>query len=261
MTFRQAAVTVAAIAALFATATGCGGGGEHRPGTSPAARATPTATTTPEGTAAPEPLEACRSAGAGWTALPTAGRYSPAATRLGRGRVGVVFANDSDNDACAWSREARSLAEHGFSVAAFETVGGWSFEADQVLTVARALRRTGPRRIAVIGASVGARAVLQAAAEHPRAVVGLVALSAERRITSNPSDLLPVGRRVRVPVLTIGSRHDVLTSFGKDTLAWHRTIPDDRALILSGRNHGVELLRDSHRRRVRSAILGFLRSL
>ena len=260
MSFRQAAVAVAAIAALSTIATGCGGGGEHHPGTSPAARATPTATT-PERTAAPEPLEECRPAGAGWTALPTTGRYSPAAARLGRGRVGVVFANDSDNDACAWSREARSLAEHGYAVAAFETVGGWSFEADQVLTVARALRRTGPRRIAVVGASVGARAVLQAAAEHPRAVAGLVALSAERRITSNPSDLLPVGRRVRMPVLTIGSRHDVLTSFGKDTLAWHRTIPDDRALILSGRNHGVELLRDSHRRRVRSAILGFLRSL
>jgi hypothetical protein len=44
-------------------------------------------------------------------------------------------------------------------------------------------------------------------AQHPRDVVGLVALSAERRVTSNPSDLLAVGRRVRVPVLSVGSRH------------------------------------------------------
>ena len=172
-----------------------------------------------------------------------------------------MFANDSDNDVCAWSGEARSLAEHGYAVAVFETIGGSGFEAKQVLAVARALRRTGVRRIAMIGASVGARAVLQAGAEHPREVVGLVALSAERRITTNPADLLPVGRRVRVPVLSIGSRHDPLTSFGKDTLAWHRTIPDDRALILSGGNHGVEFLRDGYRRRVRSAILAFLRSL
>jgi pimeloyl-ACP methyl ester carboxylesterase len=173
----------------------------------------------------------------------------------------VVFANDSDNDACAWSSEARSLAEHGYAIAVFETVGGFGFEAQQVLAVVRALRRTGVRRIAVIGASVGARAVLQEGAQHPRDVVGLVALSAERRVTSNPSDLLPVGRQLHVPVLSIGSRHDPLTSFGKDTVAWHRTIPDDRALILSGRNHGVELLRDRHRRRVRAAILAFLRSL
>jgi hypothetical protein len=127
----------------------------------------------------------------------------------------VVFANDSDNDSCAWSSEARSLTQHGYAVAVFETVGASGFEAKQVLAVARGLRRTGVRRVAVIGASVGARAVLQTGAQHPRDVVGVVALSAERRITSNPSDLLPVGRRVRPPVLSIGSRHDPLTSFGE----------------------------------------------
>jgi hypothetical protein len=191
--------------------TGCGRG-ENRRETSPASRAVPTATATSHGTA-PRPLEECRSAGGGWQSLPTSGEYSPTAAHLGRGRVGVVFANDSDNDSCAWSGDARSLAEHEYAVAVFETVGGSGFEAKQVLAVARALRRTGVRRIAMIGASVGARAVLQAGAQHPRDVVG------------------------------------------------HRTIPHDRALILSGGNHGVELLRDRHRRRVRAAILAFLRSL
>jgi pimeloyl-ACP methyl ester carboxylesterase len=127
-----------------------------------------------------------------------------------------------------------------------------------VLVVARALQRTGAQKIAAIGASVGARAVLVAGAQHPPNVAGLVALSAERRLAPPPTDLLPIGRRVRVPVLSIGSRRDPLTSFGKDTLAWHRTIPDDRALVLSGDAHGVELLRN---RRVRTAILTFLRSL
>ena len=102
-----------------------------------------------------------------------------------------MFANDSENVTCAWSGEARSLAEHGYAVAVFETVG----------------------------------------------------------------------RQVRVPVLSIGSRQDPFTVFGKDTAAWHRTIPDDRALIVSGDDHGVELLTDGHGRRVRAAILAFLRSL
>jgi hypothetical protein len=64
-----------------------------------------------------------------------------------------------------------------------------------------------------------------------------------------------------MPVLSIGSRQDPLTSFGKDTLAWDRTIPDDRALVLSGNGHGVEFFANRHRRRVRAAILSFLRSL
>ena len=167
-----------------------------------------------------------------------------------------MFANDSDNVACAWSSEARSLATRGYAVAVFQTIGNGDQEANQLLAVAGALRRTGVRRIAAIGASVGARAVLQAGARHPRHVVGLVAVSAP-----NPSDLLPVGRRVRLPVLSIGSRGDPLTSFGDDTRALHRTIPDDRMLLLSGSDHGVELLGDRHGGRVRSAILAFLRSL
>lgn len=210
---------------------------------------------------APAPLDGCRSAGAGWAPLPTSGYYSPPAAHLGRGRVGVVFANDSDNDACAWSRQARSLREHGYSVAVFETVGSYPYEAQQVLAVARAARRVGMRRIAVMGASVGGRAVLQAAAQHPRDVIGVVALSAERRIASNQGDLLPVARKVRIPVLSIGSRHDPLTSFGEDTLAWDRTIPNDSAVILSGNEHGVQLLSGRHSRRVRAALLAFLRSL
>jgi hypothetical protein len=63
---------------------------------------------------------------------------------------------------------------------------------------------------------------------------------------------------VRVPTLSIGSREDAFTDFGKDTAAWHRTIPDDRALLLSGDHHGVELLAA---RRVRVAILGSLRKI
>jgi hypothetical protein len=59
--------------------------------------------------------------------------------------------------------------------------------------------------------------------------------------------------------LSVGN--DPLTSFGKDTPAWHRTIPDDRALILSGSGHGVERLANRHRGPVRAAILAFLRSL
>ena len=240
-------VAVAASSALIAA---CGSGSRPPPvPTATAVRAT-----------GPEPLDRCPSAGAGWQALPTSGQYSPpSAAHLGSGRVGVVFANDSNNDACDWSREARALVDRGYAVAVFDA--SVAFESRQALAVAQALRKTGVRRVAVIGASVGARAVLQVGAERPPDVSGLVAMSAERRINSNPNDLLPIARKVRLPVLTIGSRGDPLTSFGKDTTAWHRAIPDDRVLLLSGGDHGVELLSDSHGARVRATILAFLRSL
>jgi pimeloyl-ACP methyl ester carboxylesterase len=232
-------------------ATGCGSGGEPRHAA--------TATAAPEAAGAPRPLQACRSAGAEWSSLPTSGSAAPYAARTGRGRSGVVFVNDSNNDACAWSGEAHALAARGYAVAVFDGPSA-SYQVDQARSVAAALRRGGVRRIVVVGASVGARAALQLGAEHPRTAVGLVALSAERRI-NNGGDLLSVGRRVHLPVLSVGSRRDPLTSFGKDTRTWDRTIPRVRTLLLPGADHGVDFLHDRHRRRVQAAIMSFLQSL
>jgi pimeloyl-ACP methyl ester carboxylesterase len=171
-----------------------------------------------------------------------------------------VFVNDSTNDACSWSGLARELTARGFVVAVFDGPSA-SYQVEQALAVAAALRRhAGVRRIVVIGASVGARAALLIGAEHPRVAAALVALSAERRI-NNVGDLLSVGRHVRVPVLSVGSRQDPLTSFGRDTRAWDRAIPRVRTLLLPGADHGVDFLHDRHRRRVQTALVRFLRSL
>jgi pimeloyl-ACP methyl ester carboxylesterase len=66
---------------------------------------------------------------------------------------------------------------------------------------------------------------------------------------------------VKVPVLSIGSREDPLTSFGKDTSTWDRAIPQVRTLLLPGADHGVDFLHDRHRRRVQAAIANFLQGL
>src|SRR4051812_4028961 len=255
---RGSPVLVAIIAVATATAAACGAG--HNAG-SPVSGAGPATTPPRPDASGPAPLGDCRSAGRGWTHLATSGQYQPSAARLGDGRLGIVFANDSVNDTCVWM-PARALATRGYAVAVFETAGNYGYEAPQVREVAAALRRAGARRIALIGASVGARAVLQVAAQHPRGLAGVVALSAERKIIpAYPGDLLPIGRRVRVPVLSVGSRGDPLTAEGNDTRAWHRTIPRGRLLLLTRSDHGVELLAARHRRRVRGAIRAFLRSL
>jgi dienelactone hydrolase len=205
---RSAAALVVAFAAV---ACGCGGGGQPATSTS-AERTTPAPVARP-----PDPLDRCESAGPGWQPLEVTGTTGAPAARLGSGRFGVVFANDSDND--------------------------------------------GARRVVLVGASVGARAVLQAGVEHPCGVVGLVALSAERSVSTSPGDLLPDMRHVRLPVLSIGSRGDPLTTYGRDTRAFHRTLANDRMLLVGGSAHGVELLRGRHAPQARGAILRFLRSL
>jgi pimeloyl-ACP methyl ester carboxylesterase len=232
---------IVAASLILLTASSCGGGGDRQGGQ---AHAVP-----------PRPVNLCEPAvGPGWKPLPANGIYGAAAARLGDGRTGIVFADDSDDDPCSWRTEAQTLASQGYAVAVFKAGGG--DEARQALTIGRALqRRTGAERIVLIGASVGARAVLQAGATHPEHVSGLVALSAERRINTNPSDLLPQVRTLRLPLLSVGSSKDPLTRFGRDTRAFDRAIPTSRLLLVSGDAHGVELL---HRPRVRAAILRFV---
>jgi len=249
---RSARIVVVGL--ILLTAAGCGGGGHPRH-----AAASPSGGAPASQARAPRPLDGCEPAvGPGWQPLQASGIYGAPAAYLGSGRLGVVFADDSDDDPCSWRREARALASRGYAVAVFQAGGG--DEARQALTIGAALRRTGSRRIVLIGASVGARAVLQAGAMRPHGIQGLVALSAERRIGSNPSDLLPQVRRVRLPLLSVGSRKDSLTSFGRDTRAFDRAIGGGTLLLVSGDAHGVDLLRGRHGARVRAAILRFLRA-
>jgi pimeloyl-ACP methyl ester carboxylesterase len=238
------------VVALAVVACGCGGGGENT---------TPTSTAKPPRATPPDPLDHCESAGSGWRPLEANGATGAPAARLGSGRVGVVFANDSINDPCSWSAEARALAARGYAVAVFKASRG--LEVDQAVTVGDALRGEGAQRVVLIGASVGARAVLQAGVEHPRGVAGLVALSAERTVTNSPGDLLPDMLHVRLPVLSVGSRRDPLTKYGRDTRALDGELAHDTMLLVSGSDHGTELLGGRHGPQVRAAILRFLRSL
>jgi hypothetical protein len=251
--------TAAGLAVAFAAlAWACGGG--HRPTTSTSAERTAPASvqTPPPRATAPDPLDECKAPGAGWRPLEVSGATGAPAARLGSGRVGVVFANDSINDACSWTAEAQVLAAHGYGIAVFKAARG--LEVDQAVTVGAALRGAGARRVVLIGASVGARAVLEAGARHPHGVAGLVALSAERTVGNSPGDLLPDMGRVRVPVLSIGSRGDPLTRYGGDTRALDRRLAHDRMLLVSGSDHGTELFDGRHAPQVRAAILRFVRS-
>jgi dienelactone hydrolase len=207
---------------------------------------------------APAALAACRTSTPGWQRLRVAdGPAALDAAVLGHGRLAIVFANDSRNQACTWLPFARELADRGMQVALFEyaSVGN----PDEVRATAAALRRNGARRVIAVGASVGARSVIELAAKASPGVDAVVSLSAERQISLRYRDILPAARHVRLPSLYVGSREDGYTSFGKETIQLHDATPasTNELLLVPGDDHGVDLLAGRNGGRVRSAVLRF----
>jgi hypothetical protein len=258
----------AAFAALVCALAvgGCGGDDQDRASTTAAEP-----TTTSSGNAgasgngttqakAPPPITACPE-GRGWESLRV--RSGPAkldAAALGTGANAVVFANESGDAACPWVQFARELASKGLTVALFTyaSVGN----PREIAAVAQALRSRGAKRVAAIGASVGGRAVVELAAMPHPGVDGVISLSAERQVGQYP-DILPKARKVQLPSLYVSSRRDGYTLFGKETKQLHAATPAEvnEMLLVSGSGHGVDLVHDPAGRRVRPAILEFLRKL
>jgi dienelactone hydrolase len=238
---------------IAVTIAGCGGSDHERSATT--TNAAPASTSK-----APEPVQVCADAGGGWRTLTfhAHGARIDAAV-LGDGDVGVVFANDSGNSACGWMSFARQLVGRGMRVLAFE-YDDESHAAGEGLAAARALRAAGARHVAMVGASIGGRAVVQAASRNHGTLDAGVSLSAERSVGANLREILPLARRIHLPSLYVGSRDDGYTTFGRDTRQFHQVTPAkvNRMLLVPGGDHGVDLLSDENGPRVRKTILAFL---
>jgi dienelactone hydrolase len=234
---------------------GCGGSAHER---------SPTTTNAAPSAAAklPEPVQDCPDPGTGWRTLTFHAHGSSIdAAVLGDGDVGVVFANDSGNSACGWTSFARELVGHGMRVLLFE-YDDKSQAPGEALAAGRALRDTGTKRLALVGASIGGRAVVQATSRNHTEFAAAVSLSAERSVGANLREILPLARHVRTPSLYVGSRDDGYTFFGRDTRQLHAATPArvNRMLLVGGGDHGVDLLSDDNGPRVRATILAFLQA-
>jgi pimeloyl-ACP methyl ester carboxylesterase len=219
---------------VMAALAGCGGGDEH------AQAPRPTTTTAPD--TLPSAIDGCDGTGSGWRRFDVRapeGRLDGAV--LGTGATGVVLANESGNIACGWMPLATELAKSS-RVVVFDYFDK-NKAATEVLAEARALRSAGAKRVAIVGASIGGRAVVQAAARGHGTVDAAVSLSAERTVGTLP-ELLPDARQVRVPSLYVSSRDDGFTNFGRDTRQLYRATPakTDKLLIVPGGDHGTDLL-------------------
>lgn len=175
---------------------------------------------------------------------------------LGRGQIGVVLANQSDRNLCAWRPFARVLERHHYRVLLFDY--GYSGTAwTEVAAAAHELRLLGVRKVFLVGASEGAKASIMAAAKHTPAS-GIVSLSAERYIGS--IDVEPWAARLRRPILFVTAQADPYSE--NDTPALYRACEshDKTLLTLPGAAHGVALFHRSTSALLRRRILTFLGS-
>ena len=245
----RSSLALVLVAALVA---GCGGGG--------AGTRSATTATTPRAAAG---FDDCLHAGPGvaLVAVPAPGERLPAVV-LGRGgSTGVVFANQSASSACGWLPYARAVARDGVRSVVFDYAA--ASREDEVLAAGRWLRSHGARRVVLVGASIGGRAVVTAAARGgPRQVDGVVSLSGER-ILGAQRDLLADARRLRVPTLWVSSENDAYTNFATETRQLYRGARGharpDRLLVVGGADHGIDLLTGPQARRVTPAVTRFIR--
>ena len=170
-------------------------------------------------------------------------------TVVGAGSRGVVLSNQSDENLCSWAPFARTLARAGFHIALYD-YGNTSPDAEAVAAAA-VLRGLGVTKIALVGASEGAKASILGAARARAAAV--VSLSAERYLGG--IDVVPAARRLTAPVLYLYAKSDPYS--GSDTPTLYRATKERAKTLvaLSGSAHGTALLP-----RVSTRILAFLRT-
>jgi pimeloyl-ACP methyl ester carboxylesterase len=182
------------------------------------------------------------------------------AALIGGGSTAVVLTDESDENLCSWLPLVARLRAYGYSAVLYDYFDATELPGE-VNAATRAALRAGAEHVVLMGASVGARASIEAAAAHPPRVVAVVTLSAEQWVRSDPTDLGAAARGVMSPTLLISSTADPFVAGFTPQLLRRLGTADKRALILPGLDHGTALLTDNYGPRVQAAILSFIAHL
>jgi pimeloyl-ACP methyl ester carboxylesterase len=142
-------------------------------------------------------LSTCSADAQRWQAVPVDG---VAAAATGSGPATVVLLHDSGNSVCGWLPLADALVERQLKVVIFAYRSTAADNEPEAVHDALAVadRARSGNHYALIGASLGGRVVIEAAATRPPGLTGIVSLSGERTI-ENYRDILPDARKVTSP--------------------------------------------------------------
>lgn len=171
--------------------------------------------------------------------------------RWGKGKTFVVLAHQYGGDLCQWAPYAKRLASLGYSALAFDLRGfGRSqkrygdalirYDRD-VVAAAKLARSLGARRVFLVGASLGANAVVAAGAEIVPPVDGLVSLSAPGTFRL---DAVAAAKTLAVPALFAAAELDEGGTYKSDARAMYDAdpAPGKQLVIVPGAGHGVVLV-------------------
>jgi dienelactone hydrolase len=197
---------------------------------------------------------------------------------LGHGDVGILLTPELGGDVCQWLSFSVFLSQRGYLVLLFDSRGqGLSpsptsqpvgrVDADVEAGV-RELRRRGAKRIVLGGASVGASAVLTAAASIKPAVAGVVSLSplSTETLTDYATQYAQLNPDVAVthlqmPVLYVTTRYDngdLALANARKLYARTRSA-GKRLVVLGGSSHGTDMLLPGlGKTRVQNLMLDFI---
>jgi pimeloyl-ACP methyl ester carboxylesterase len=183
---------------------------------------------------------------------------------VGFGSRGVVLAHELNSNVCAWFPFAYRLASAGYRVLAFDMRGfgasgfapGGRYALDVVAAVKK-LQELGVNRVALMGASLGATAVLTAAPQLGQTLTGVVSLSGPSSYGGLDAEEAIAG--LDVLMLFVAAEGD--GRFPQDARDLYRAAPDELAILklLPGFDHGTNLLRFEVAQTTRDLVLSFLR--
>lgn len=180
----------------------------------------------------------------------------------GNGPSGVVLAHMFGSSREAWAEFAATSADEGFQTLAFDFRGfGGSDGARDPEAAPRdlraavaALRERGAREIVLVGASFGGTASLVVAGEQEVSGVATLSAPAQFEGLSAPPE---VARAVDEPKLFIAAQDDA--SAAAAAQGFYRVAPGAKRIeILTGDDHGTDLLEGREAEQVRRLLLGFL---
>jgi dienelactone hydrolase len=182
-------------------------------------------------------------------------------------RRGIVIAHEWGGGLCNWLPYARRLARDGYRVLALDLRGSVSspkpranrfrFDLDIAAGVCE-LRRRGVQRVGLIGGSMGATAVLVAAARIAPTVDAVIAASGPTSFRGLAAE--PAVRATRVPVLFVAASGDGGVAESAQALHAASASPTKQLAIVSGADHGYQLVIGASNAENRDLFGGFLRA-
>lgn len=180
----------------------------------------------------------------------------------GSGQNAVVLSHMFGTDQSIWYGLARKLAAEGFTALTYDfrgvgTSGGRLVIARvdrDVLSAIKLIRARHPRRLFLIGASMGGTASLVAAGQHR--VDGVVVMASGTRFQG--LDARPYLETIRAPKLFIVGRGDAPFNESARTMYARTPLPKQLRVIPTNA-HGTHMFKTQHGPAIEQAILSFLK--